>query len=55
MIVGSDYGEELNTRDTQDVDATRPGNHTDFGVREKVKDKAQFSGLRNRVDDSISH
>lgn len=56
LILGSDYGEELSSRDTtQEIDATRPGNQTDFGVREKVKDKAQFSGLSKRMDDSIAH
>lgn len=53
--MGSDFGEELNSRDTQETDATRPGNQMDFRVTERVKDKAQFSGLSNGMDDSGSH
>lgn len=55
LVVGSGHGEALNSRDIQEVDATRLGNQIDFGVRAKVRDKAQVSSLSNRTNDSISH
>lgn len=42
LVVGRGHGGALNSRDSQEIDATRLGNQRDFGMRTNIKDKARF-------------